>query len=56
VALGAAVISLHRFRIIVIGWEQQLLASRKWAGRAEKIFVALPEELVLKDEAIAGVE
>jgi hypothetical protein len=51
----AAAISLPKFRIIVTGadWEQQLLASRRWAGRAERIFVALPEEAVLNGEAEA---
>lgn len=51
----AAAISLPRFRIIVTGadWEQQLLASRRWAGRAERIFVVLPEEAVLSGEAEA---
>jgi hypothetical protein len=46
IATPSAAISLPTFRIIIIGWEQQ---PSKWAGRAEKIFVVVPEEL-LKDE------
>jgi hypothetical protein len=37
----AAGISLPRFRIIIIGWQQQPL---KWAGRVDKIFVVVPED------------
>jgi hypothetical protein len=44
----AAAISLPRFRIILIGWDRQPL---KWAGRAEKIFVVVPEEMLLNNEA-----
>jgi hypothetical protein len=48
----SAAISLPRFRIIVNGWEQQVPVGQKWAGRAEKIFVVLPE-LVSDDETEA---
>jgi hypothetical protein len=47
----SAAISLPRFRIIFIGWELQPL--KKLAGRAEKIFVVVPEEMLLSDEAEA---
>jgi hypothetical protein len=46
----SAAISLPRFRIILIGWDRQPL---KWAGRAEKIFVVVPEEMLLNNEAEA---
>jgi hypothetical protein len=55
----AAGISLPRFRIIHCGleqpWEHQLPAApkRKWAGRAEKVFIVVPEEMVLNGEAEA---
>jgi len=50
IATPSAAISLPKFRIIVIGWQQQ---PSKWAGRAEKIFVVVPEETLLKDETDA---
>jgi len=46
----SAAISLPKFRIILIGWDRQPL---KWAGRAEKIFVVVPEEMLLNNEAEA---
>jgi hypothetical protein len=46
----SAAISLPRFRIILIGWDRQPL---KWVGRAEKIFVVVPEEMLLNNEAEA---
>jgi hypothetical protein len=55
----SAGISLPRFRVIHCGleqhWEHQLPAApkRKWAGRAEKIFIVVPEEMLLNDEAEA---
>jgi hypothetical protein len=50
IATPSAAVSLPRFRIIIIGWDQ--LVPSKWAGRAEKIFVVVSEEL-LKDETEA---
>ena len=44
----SAALSLPGFRIILIGWDRQPL---KWAGRAEKIFVVVPEEMLLNNEA-----
>jgi hypothetical protein len=49
IATPSAAISLPRFRIIIIGWEQQ---PSKWAGHAEKIFVVMPEELLKDTESI----
>jgi hypothetical protein len=49
IATPSAAISLPRFRIIIIGWDQQ---PSKWAGRAEKIFVVVSGELQ-KDETEA---
>ena len=49
----AAAISLPRFRIIGTGLELQPPASQRWAGRAERIFVVLPEKAVLNGEAEA---
>ena len=59
IPLLLAGISLPRFRIIRGGleqtWEHQLPAApkRKWVGRAEKIFIVVPEEMLLNDEAEA---
>jgi len=50
---ASAAISLPRFRIIYFGWERRLRAGIKWAGRAEKIFVIVPEEMGLNGEAEA---
>jgi hypothetical protein len=46
----SAAISLPGFRIILIGWDRQPI---KWAGRAEKIFVVVPEEMLLNNEVEA---
>jgi hypothetical protein len=43
----SAAISLPRFRILYIGVPQ------RWAGRAEKIFVVVPEEMLLNGKAEA---
>jgi len=46
----SAVISLPGFRAILIGWDRQ---PTKWAGRAENIFVVVPEKAPPNDEAEA---
>jgi hypothetical protein len=46
----SAALSLPGFRIILIGWDRQ---PQKWAGRTEKIFVVLPEEMLSNNEAEA---
>jgi hypothetical protein len=47
---AAAASGLTRFRFIFIVWEQQ---PPKWAGRAEKIFVVVSAEMLLRNEAEA---
>jgi hypothetical protein len=41
----SAAISLPRFRIIFIVPYRKIIKTRTWAGRAQKIFVVLPEDL-----------
>jgi hypothetical protein len=51
----SAAMSLPRFRIILIGWDRLPRPTQplKWAGRAEKIFVVVPEEMLLNNKAEA---
>jgi hypothetical protein len=49
-------ISLPRFRIIYIAGQYlsvDMIAAQKWAGRAEKIFVVVQEEMLLNGKAEA---
>jgi hypothetical protein len=46
----SAVLGLPGFRAILIGWDRQ---PTKWAGRAEKIFVVMPEMAPPNGEAEA---
>jgi hypothetical protein len=51
----AALISLPRFRILHAsggGWARNI-DGKRWAGRAEKIFVVVPDRMVLNGEAEA---
>jgi hypothetical protein len=46
----SAVLGLPGFRAILIGWDRQ---PTKWAGRAEKVFVVVPEKVPPNEEAEA---
>jgi hypothetical protein len=52
----SAAVALSRFRILDINGEQlslEMIAAQKWAGRAEKIFVVVQEEMLLNGKAEA---
>jgi hypothetical protein len=49
----SAAISLPRFRILYIVPHRKIIDERTWAGRAEKIFVIVPEDILLNGMAEA---